>query len=232
FTGGANYAIQHIRGEWFTWLDDDDLAYPQAFEKMISIPKKIDPTINAITCNCIDSSTGKFAGFGPKQDQFLTQRDTVKLCSGEFWGITKTELIGDARLNEKLLGYEDTFWFKINQKANRYYIHQAFRLWDTSHGPTVTQVLGKKNRVLKADIYRNLIDEEIFWDCHSKYLPSKFRSKCLKGLLYLYMDDDIEGAKKYLRKLTDHSQISSWLARFYMLVPRPVLRSIFYVFPL
>jgi glycosyltransferase involved in cell wall biosynthesis len=232
FTGGGNFGFEQITGEWFTMLDDDDLAYPEAFETMLAIPDEIDPKIDAITCNCIDTSTGKFSGKGPVADQYLTFEDTVKLCDGEFWGITKTQLIRDARFNEKLLGYEDTFWYQINERANRYYIHKALRIWDTDHGPTITQLTGKKNRTIKADIYRILADENIYWDCHSAFLPGKFRSKCLKGLLYLYMDDDLQGVKKYLKKLKDHSKISTLLARASLMIPSPILRSIFSVIPL
>jgi glycosyltransferase involved in cell wall biosynthesis len=232
FTGGGNFGFEQIRGEWFTMLDDDDLAYPEAFETMLAIPGEIDPNIDAITCNCIDTSTGNFSGKGPKADQFLSFEDTVNLCDGEFWGITKTRLMQNARFNEKLLGYEDTFWYQINERATRYYIHKALRVWDTTHGPTITQFLGKKNRLIKAGIYRHLADEKLYWDCHSVFLPGKFRSKCLKGLLYLYMDDDMQGVKKYLHKLKDHSKISILLARASLMIPRPVLRSIFSVIPL
>jgi len=232
FTGGGNYGFKQMRGEWFTMLDDDDFAYPNALEMMMDIPLNQDPNVTAVTCNCIDSSTGEFSGAGPTENQYLTFEDTVNLCDGEFWGITKTSLIQDAHFNEDLLGYEDTFWYKLNSRANRYYIHKALRIWDTDHGPTTTQFLGKKNRYLKANIYRILADESIYWDSLSAFLPGKFKSKCLKGLLYLYMDDDIESAKKYVRKLADHSQATNLLAKLSMMVPKSVFRSIFYIIPL
>ena len=232
FAGGGNYGLEQIRGEWFTFLDDDDLAMPDALQTMMDIPEKVDPAIDAITCNCIDSSTGKFSGSGLKHDQYLTFEDVVKTCSGEFWGITKTTLLKDARYNENLLGYEDTFWYKISKRANRYYLHQALRIWTTDHGPTITQFVNKKNRKFKAQTYRVLAEENIFWESLAAYQPKRFRSKCLKGLLYLYMDDDKEGANKFLRKIASQSKTAKWVGTFSMLIPSRVLRKIFHHIPL
>jgi glycosyltransferase involved in cell wall biosynthesis len=232
FAGGANYGLAQIRGEWFTLLDDDDFAYPHAMETMLDIPKKIDPNIDAITCNCIDSSTGQFSGKGPHKDQYLSFEDVVKHGDGEFWGITKSELIQDAKFNENLLGYESTFWYQISQRANRYYIHQALRVWTTDQGPTISKFVSSKNRKAKAQNYRVLAGEDIYWDALAAYLPGRFRSKCLKGLLYLYMDDDIEGARKYLKKLGNQSNLSAWIGQISMMIPRRLLRRIFHYIPL
>ncbi|MBK8505596.1 MAG: glycosyltransferase family 2 protein [Saprospiraceae bacterium] len=109
FTGGGNFALEQIKGEWFTFLDDDDIAFPHAIETMMRLPEKINSKINAITCNCINSSTGQFGGSGLKADQYLPLKKIVRRCKGEFWGITKTELLQNARFNENLIGYEDTF---------------------------------------------------------------------------------------------------------------------------
>lgn len=232
FAGGGNFGLEQVRGEWFTFLDDDDLAYPEALETMLAIPQKIDSSINAVTCNCIDSGSGKLSGHGPKQDQYLTFEDLVKDCQGEFWGITKTELLEDARYNEKLLGYEDTFWYKISKRANRYYIHQPLRVWTTDHGPTITKFVNKKNRKFKAETYRILAEENIYWESLAAYLPKRFRTKCLKGLLYLYMDEDKDGANIFLQKLANESRFVKWIGEFSMLIPSRLLRKIFHHIPL
>lgn len=232
FAGGGNYGLGKIRGEWFTFLDDDDFATPDALEVMTSIPQQLDPSINAVTCNCIDSSTGKFSGKGPHQDQYLSFAELIRDCEGEFWGITHTSLLQDARYNEKLLGYEDTFWYKISKRANRYYLHRALRIWTTDQGPTITKFVQKKNRKYKAQTYRVLADENIYWNSLAEYQPKKYRSKCLKGLLYLYMDDDREGANKYLKMLARKADSARWIGAFSMRIPSRVLRRIFHYIPL
>jgi hypothetical protein len=46
------------------------------------------------------------------------------LCEGDFWGITKTSLLMGDCFNENLLGILSTLWYKINERANCYYIHE------------------------------------------------------------------------------------------------------------
>ena len=94
---GFNFAFDQIQGEWFTLLPDDDVLLPSAFETLLKIPQNIDPTITAVTCNCIDSSTRGFSGYGLYESQFLDLEKIVKNCSGEFYGITK-EFRGEAQV--------------------------------------------------------------------------------------------------------------------------------------
>ena len=232
FSGGANYGLDRIRGEWFTILDDDDIAYPNALETMLQVLIDVDPTISAINCNCIDSATGKFSGTGPTNDQCLTFEDTIKLCKGEFWGLTKSELLQNSRFNERLLAYDATFWFQINERANRYYIHQALRLYMTDHGPTDSQNFKKKNRLLKTNMHRVLLEEPFYWKCLSDFLPREFKYQTLKGFLYMYMDGDQEGTNKYLQLLADESRLTHSVARLAMLIPRRVFRKLFHLLPI
>jgi len=46
------------------------------------------------------------------------------------------------------------------------------------------------------------------------------------------MDDDIEGARKYLKKLGDQSKLGVWIGQISMMIPRRVLRRIFHYIPL
>ncbi len=232
FTGGTNFALDKIRGEWFTLLDDDDTAHPEALEIMLSIPREIDPTIDAITCNAIDSSTGELAGKGLEKDQYLSFEHLVRHCSGEFWGITKSELIRGIRFNEALIGMEDTFWYKVSAKANRYYVHKGLRVWTTDHGTNMTTILKRKNRKLKAKVYRALVHEDLYWDSLATYDVKKFRSKCLKGLIYTHMDEDPQTAGMYLVKLSEHAGLSIVIGKISMIMPRALLRSVFYFIPL
>ena len=232
FSGGANYALDQISGEWFTILDDDDIAYPEAFETMLKVLEEVDPEINAINCNCIDSATGEFSGHGLTGDQYLTIEDTLKRCKGEFWGITKSELLKSSRFNEQLQAYDCTFWYQIDLRAKRYYIDKPLRLYVTDHGPTDSQLFRSKDRHLKAEMHRALIDEKFYWNFLIKYNPSQFRYECFKGFFYLYIDDDKRGAKRYLEKLSQYSKVSTLVARASMLIPSRVLRSLFNLMPL
>jgi len=57
-TAAKNTGLNNIRGEWFTILDSDDEIVPNAIEMMMRIPLEKDPGVTAVTCNCVDTSTG------------------------------------------------------------------------------------------------------------------------------------------------------------------------------
>ncbi|MEL6250820.1 MAG: glycosyltransferase family A protein [Bacteroidota bacterium] len=206
YAGGVNFGMDQIRGEWFSWHDDDDEIIPEALETLLKVPEEIDPTINAVTCNCIDTTTKKFSGHGLSEDGYLSYEDIMTKVSGEFWGITKTELLGDKRLNEELVGFEATLWNQIDRIANRYYLHKPLRIWYTDHAGTISKALRKKNVTTKAKIYRALINEGMYWEDMRKYQPSKYLSKLAKGMVYLYGDGDADNARLYEQQLKDESR--------------------------
>lgn len=232
FAGGANYGLDQIRGEWFTILDDDDLAYPEAFTTMLKVLDEVDPEITAINCNCIDSATGQLSGHGPTGDQYLSMEDTMQLCKGEFWGLTKSELLQGSRFNAKLLAYDSTFWYQINQRAKRYYIHKPLRLYVTDHGPTDSQYFKRKDRMMKTTMYRVLLEEPAYWESLANYLPKELRSVALKGFIYMYMDDDPKNTTKYLKILKENSQLVYWGAKITKLLPSRLYRYIYYLMSL
>lgn len=137
-TAAINTGLDNIKGEWFTLLGSDDEIVPGALEAF-TIVMKLDDEINAISCNCIDTTTGKFSGKGLDHDQYLGFETLVKKCSGEFWGITRTELIGKTRFNEKIRGAENIVWYKISQNCRRYYIHKSLRIYHTEGSDRISK---------------------------------------------------------------------------------------------
>ena len=120
--------LDNIRGDWFTLLDSDDEMIPGALTALLSVPEQINQQIDAITCNCIDTTTGELSGKGLYCDQYLDAITILQNCRGEFWGLTKTTLLPE-RSNEQYLG---AVWYKINKKATRYYIHKGLRKYYTN----------------------------------------------------------------------------------------------------
>ena len=126
--GAFHTGLDNNRGEWFTLLDSDDEMVPGALSTMLKIPAQINSEIDAITCNCIDTTTGDFSGKGLFHDQYLDAVTILQKCRGEFWGLTKTTLLPE-RSNEQYLA---AIWNKINKKATRYYIHKGLRKYYTN----------------------------------------------------------------------------------------------------
>lgn len=198
--GGMNYALDQIGGEWFTTLGDDDEIVENAFELLMS-PTEIDPEINAVTANAVSTSTDKFAGMGLEKDQYVPIDLMVGKVSGEFFGITKTELLGDLRIREDLPGEANVFWYQIDAKAKRYYIHQGLKIWNTDHDVTVSQKIDKSEATQKAVIYQKLLEETAYWELLKKYNLKQYQARCFRGFLFLSIKGATEKANIYKKML-------------------------------
>lgn len=181
--GGYNYLYDQIQGEWFTTLGDDDTLKPDCLETLINVPKTVDPSIDAVTCNVIDTATGKLGGRGLDKSQYLPISKIVGQTEGEFFGITKTALLGDIRMNEELNSHDDAFWYKIDAIANRYYIHQPLRYFHTG-AETSTSQMQVPNLNKRTELYDVLYKEPFYFECLKKYKNKKFIFKCLSGLFF------------------------------------------------
>ena len=116
-----------MTGEWFTFLDSDDEALPNALSEMLAVVE-MHPDVDAVTCNCLDSVTREFTGSGLEEEGYVDARSVAAAC-GEYWGITKTKLLGSLRFDERIPGGEAVVWLKISARATRYYINRGLRVY-------------------------------------------------------------------------------------------------------
>jgi len=185
-TAAKNTGLNNIRGEWFTILDSDDEIVPDAIEVMMRIPLEKDPAVTAITCNCVDTGTGIYSGKGLTGDQYLDLNTLINVCTGEYWGLTKTELLSNDRFNEQLNGYEGVLWHKINERARRFYIHKGLRIYHTEGSDRVSKTTSSISKV--SHHYQVLSNEPYYLDILCKYSPDVFARDCLRAILYLVAD--------------------------------------------
>ena len=224
FKGGINFAFGQIRGEWFSSIGDDDQLAPETFETMMRVLEEVDPSINAITCNAIDTATGQLSGHGLDRDQYLPIELIAAKARGNFWGITRTELLGDKRMNEKLPGHEDAFWYQIDAVANRYYIHTPLKIWCTDHGVTETATNRKPDISIRVQTYRELLNEPFYMDTLKKYNKEKYIGKCLRGLLFMQIAGEKTAVEKYRNMLAEaRPGLSARLISELILTGRPRL---------
>jgi glycosyltransferase involved in cell wall biosynthesis len=205
-TAAKNTGLNNIHGEWFTILDSDDEIIPEALEIMIKIPLEKDSTITAITCNCTDTSTGTFSGKGLTFDRYVDFNTLITQCEGEFWGITKTELLLNDRFNERLWGFEGILWFKTNERANRYYIHEALRIYHTEGNDRVSKVHFSLEKI--SNHYQALSEETYYLQVLKTYWPKSLAKDCLRAVIYLKADKKKEFANfyfNYLRKMNKYN---------------------------
>ena len=185
-TAAKNTGLNNIRGEWFTILDSDDEIVPDAIEVMMQIPLEKDPSVTAVTCNCVDTGTGVYSGKGLNGDQYLDLNTLINVCTGEYWGLTKTELLFNDRFNEQLNGYEGTLWHKINERAKRFYIHKGLRVYHTEGSDRVSKTSTSITKI--SNHYQVLSNEGHYLEILRKYSPDAFAKDCLRGVLYLVAD--------------------------------------------
>lgn len=199
-TAAKNSGFDEILGEWFTLLDSDDEMLPEALETLMGIPINVDNQIDAVTCNCVDSVTGKFSGHGLDGDQYLDETVIATRCRGEFWGLTKTALLQGDRLNEKLPGWENTLWYKINARAHRYYIHKALRIYHTEGDDRITKKDESKSVTKKenqAAIYKALMNDGFFLGKTAQFNPNEFTKLCVKAIATTMAVNDKDTARFY-----------------------------------
>jgi glycosyltransferase involved in cell wall biosynthesis len=169
-----NTGFDHMTGEWFTTLDSDDEIVPEAISTMLSVPREVDPGINAVTVNCIDTSTGELSGKGLDHDQWLDYETLLARCSGEHWGLTRRSLLGDLRFNEKIHGGEAILWYKLSRDAKRYYVHKGLRLYHTEGQDRISQRFAPADISRRCVFYAELAKENEYLDELRRYRPAEY----------------------------------------------------------
>jgi glycosyltransferase involved in cell wall biosynthesis len=198
-TAAKNSGLNLVKGEWFTILDSDDEIVPEAIETMMKVNLLMDHGVTAVTCNCLDTTKNQFSGTGLTEDQYIDVDKLMKVCKGEFWGITKTSLLENDRFNEKLRGFESIVWNKINERANRYYINKALRIYHTEGSDRIMK--SKYDFRKEIVLYENLINEDHFLAVTKKYQPAEYYAICKTGLIVLRAAGKNAAASKYYELL-------------------------------
>lgn len=156
-----NTGFDNVGGDWFTTLDSDDEMTPDALEAMLGCAERTGAT--AITCNCADSVTGQMTGLGPTPEGWLSASDASKL-KGEHWGITRTALLGDKRLDPDLPGFEANLWLRVNVLARRYYLHRALRVYHAEGTDRVTHAQHSAGLAEKAALFEAIGRDSVYLD--------------------------------------------------------------------
>lgn len=171
-TAAKNTGLNHIRGEWFTTMDSDDEMMPEAFSAMVTAAERTGAT--AITCNAIDSVKGTLTGSGVEADGWL---DTARAAAvkGIHWGITRTELLGNLRFDERMPWGEEILWAKIGRKARRYYVQRPLLIVHTEGSDRLT--IEKRSLAARLHDFRVLAEDREYLDILRETDPKMYRQR-------------------------------------------------------
>jgi hypothetical protein len=120
-------------------------------------------------------------------------------CKGEFWGITKTSLLRQDTFNERIAGFENILWYKINERGNRFYLHEALRIYHTEGSDRILK--SQYDLKKQINLYTNLVDESFYLSQTKKYKPEEYARLCKNGLIVLRASNNYSLASKYYELL-------------------------------
>lgn len=221
-TAAKNTGLNNISGDWFTVVDSDDELVPDALECVIDVPLNTDQTITKVTCNGIDSITNEFTGRGLDHDQYIDEKVIISGISGDFWGLTRTDLLGTDRFVENMSGVEDTLWFKIYEKARIYYLHKAPLIVHTEGVDRVSNK--KKNLNAQAKFYNELIKDDFYLGKIEMYNPRYYKKICSTAVVYLACAGNKETARKYAMRLKNIDKRFHYAAFILIAMPSKLVR--------
>lgn len=154
-TAARSRGLDEARGEWIGMLDSDDELVPHALETLLGVRDTWGPRLDAVSCNCIDSRSGRLTGKGLDRDRFLTVPLVIERARGEHWGIMHRRIVGSHRFNPAIRGFEGHLWYRIHEGAVWYYVHRGLRVYHRE---------GTDRNSLRAnidyDLYRQIFDHD------------------------------------------------------------------------
>ncbi len=137
-TAAKNTGFDRCTGEWIATLDSDDELAPGALTALLAPLTEVDPALDAVSCNCVDSRTGRLSGEGYAADRYIDVGAQLRETRGEFWGMFHARILGQHRFDERIAGREAVLWTRIHTGARWYYVHKGLRIYHTEGSDRLT----------------------------------------------------------------------------------------------
>jgi len=166
--------LDHIQGEWFTYLDSDDELLPEALETLLAVPETMDPNIDFVICNSLDAATGRWSGTGLDHDAHVDVPLMLRCMDGASRGLIKTERLGTLRFRPVEMSHH-LLWVKVLSRSRAHYIHKVLYVYHTQGDDRVTKHPEIGYRRPPAASYRLLMRwERGYFRLLARYKPSQY----------------------------------------------------------
>jgi GalNAc5-diNAcBac-PP-undecaprenol beta-1,3-glucosyltransferase len=192
-SGNKNNGLDHITGEYFTIVDDDNIIMPNAIEELLNVAIKGNYSI--VCANCVDNIEGKFTGLHYGKDEEVSWVDW--LCSkyeGEYFGIAKTSILENNRFNDECWGGEGTLWLRLWKNVRvGFYLHKALIVYSIDNQDRVSfqRVEKAKRTYLNYVLFLQEFGDDIKHCC-----PKNFVRYSLPGIYFSALAGEYKQAFK------------------------------------
>jgi GalNAc5-diNAcBac-PP-undecaprenol beta-1,3-glucosyltransferase len=179
--GNKNNGLDNITGEYFTFVDDDDIIMPNAIEELLNIAIKGNYSI--VCANYVDNTEGKIIGIHHETSEEFFWVDW--LCGryeGDHFFIIKTSILENDRFYDECWGGEGILWFRLLKKVGvGFYLHKALGVCSIDNQDRVTfQYVEKAKRT-----YLNyVLFLQEFGDDIKHHCPKNFIRYSLPGIYF------------------------------------------------
>ena len=167
----ANVALDHARGQWLIFLDDDDAFEPDHVASLLESARLADAGVAYSATQCIDEAGRNHLVMGAAFDRLhLFQGNYIQLGAGLF----RAELVGEnVRFDEDLDCLQDwDFWIQLAQRTHFAYSGRSTNIWSAYSGSSGAG-LGANQRDDVTQPFRYRIRRK--WAAHANRLQGKLR---------------------------------------------------------
>jgi GalNAc5-diNAcBac-PP-undecaprenol beta-1,3-glucosyltransferase len=192
-SGNKNNGLDNITGEYFTFVDDDDIIMPNAIEEVMNVAIKGKYSI--VCADCVDNIEGKYIGIHHETSKEFFWVDW--LCGsyeGEYFFIIKTSLLENDRYYDECWGGEGILWFRLLKRAQvGFYLPEALRVYSIDNQDKVSfQYVEKAKRTyLNYVLFLKELEEDF-----KNYCPKNFIRFSLPGIYYSVLAREYKQAFK------------------------------------
>ncbi|GBD03696.1 GalNAc(5)-diNAcBac-PP-undecaprenol beta-1,3-glucosyltransferase [bacterium HR19] len=198
-SGNKNNGLDYMTGDYFTFIDDDDLLVPESIKTFVDIASL---GYDVVIANCLNSLTGTFTGISPGKDIEFTYEDFLRgFLDGEYIIFSKSSLVGNERFYDDCWGGEHLLWWKILKKMKKgYYIDKPLRIYNVQTPDRVTFQMEKYPERQMLSYYYTIIE---FGADLLNISPNKqFIRYLLRGIYFSKLANDTK-MLKFFRKSID-----------------------------
>jgi len=226
-SGNKNNGLDYVRGDYFIFVDDDDIIFPKAIETLVSIAE--EKKYRVVIANYIDLKTGKYTGISYGKNMECLYEDFLKgYLDGDYIVFVSSDLLED-RFNDKCWGAEVLLWWKVYKKAKKcYYLDKALGIVNREERDRVTLQI-ENNPEKQVLNYYYILKE--FGEDLLRVNPKQYIRYLIRGIYFAKLAND-KYKLTFFKKLTKNIRdikLKTFVIIFYLIctiLPKHIVKKL------